>query len=280
MLSMSNAREFWAEYLTEEAARGRRAAQDFPFKLVETSGEAALDTWRSLSARKDGAPIVLGGPGDLYRIAERMALMRERGDTPQGVLAAADQLSFPDDLLRDRAAEREKAVAFWRAEREAGRTLLFDPDEEWPPTGTWPPKAYEEEPLAVVSRWDFERDRVAQKLAKRTPIEKVYIAVLTGADATEAPARLLWSGWNDVPRSEMLVAALRSWRARYGAELVGMSHDTWSLFVERPPQDRDETLALAREMVALCPDLLSEVKTLQGQAALAMANHWWNFWWD
>jgi hypothetical protein len=29
-------REFWAEHLAEETARGERAAQDFPFKLVKT----------------------------------------------------------------------------------------------------------------------------------------------------------------------------------------------------------------------------------------------------
>jgi len=33
-------------------------------------------------------------------------------------------------------------------------------------------------------------------------------------------------------------------------------------------------------MVALCSDVLGDVKTLQGQAALAMENRWWNFWWD
>jgi hypothetical protein len=78
----------------------------------------------------------------------------------------------------------------------------------------------------------------------------------------------------------MLVAALRSWHERYGAELAGIGHDTWSLRAARPPVSRGEALALAAEMAALCGDLLGEVKTLEGQAALLMANEWWNFWWD
>ena len=56
-------RAFWAEYLAEEAARGKEAASNFPYKLVETTGERALATWAELKAQRDGAPIVLGGPG-------------------------------------------------------------------------------------------------------------------------------------------------------------------------------------------------------------------------
>lgn len=273
-------REIWAEHLAEEAARGERAARDFPFKLVETTGDRALETWAELKAQQDGAPIVLGGPGDLYRIANRMGFMRESGETPEAVLAAADKVRFPHDLLSERANDYAQAEAFWRRERDGGRALWFDPDEGWPPVGPWPEKAYEEEKIAVASEWDFERDVGAPKPGRRVRLSLVYIAVLTGADATEAPAHLLWGSWNEVPGSATLVAALRSWRGRYGAELVGISHDTWSLTVARPPQDRREALGLAREMVALCANLLDEVRTLQGQAALTLENDWWNLWWD
>lgn len=279
-MSQDERREIWAEYLAEETARGKEAARNFPYKLVETTGERALATWAELKAQQDGAPIVLGGPGDLYRIANRMAFMRERGDTPEAVLAGASKQRFPRDLLAERAKEYVQTEAFWRREREGGRALWFEPDEGWPPVGPWPEKAYEEEKLAVASEWDFERDAGASMPGRRVFLPLVYIAVLTGADATEAPARLLWGDWNDVPDSATLVAALRSWRTRYGAELVGISHDTWSLSVARPPQDRDEALGLAREMVAVCPDLLDETRTLQGQAALTLENDWWNFWWD
>jgi hypothetical protein len=60
-------RDSWADYLAREVERGRRAAETFPFTLVETTGERALETWRELKAQRDGAPLVLGGPGDLYR---------------------------------------------------------------------------------------------------------------------------------------------------------------------------------------------------------------------
>jgi Domain of unknown function (DUF4253) len=209
-----------------------------------------------------------------------MRFMRERGDTPATMLAAANQVRFPHDLMAERAKEYVQTEDFWRRERDSGRTLWFDPDQGWPPVGPWPAKAYAEEKLAVASAWDFELDAGAAKPGGRVPLPLVYIAVLTGADAAEAPAQLLWGDWNDVPDSATLVAALRSWRARYGAELIGISHDTWSLTIARPPQDRGEALALAREMVALCANLLDEVRTLQGQAALTLENDWWNLWWD
>lgn len=280
MSGADDRRDAWKEYLAEEAVRGRQAARDFPFKLVETTGERALETWRALKAQQDGAPFVLGGPGDLYRIADRMALMREHGEAPKTVVAAADRVAFPGLLVAERVIAHKKAQTSRRAEREAGRSVFFDPGERWPPTGAWPQAPYEEEPLAVAAQWDFERDPDAPKPAKRIPLENVYVAILPDVDASDAPAHFLWGGWNDVPQSEMLVAALRSWRDNYGAELVGMSHDTWSILVDRPPVDRRRALTLARDMIALCPDLLGEVKTVEGQAALVLANHWWNFWWD
>lgn len=148
------------------------------------------------------------------------------------------------------------------------------------PRGPWPRKPYEEPALCVATAWDFSRNRPKGAQPQRVPLEKVYVALLPCADAAEAPAHLHWGNWNDVPRSEMLVAALRSWHGRYGAQLADISHDTWSLHASRPPATREEALELAAEMVEVCADLLGEVHTLEGQAALLMANTWWNFWWD
>jgi hypothetical protein len=283
-MSKKSQRDSWK---AEEAALGRRASRTFPYPLVEVAGERALTAWSNLKERTDGATLVLGGPGDLYRIADRMTWRSKRGETADAVLAAAERLRFPEDLFALRAAQDKEAEAHRLREQEAGRPLPFDREEpgEWPPTGPWPDEVYKEEPLAVASEWDFrhrDEDRTEGDARKprRIPLERCYIALIPGADATEAPAHLHWGAWNAVPTSEILVATLRSWRERYGAQLVGVSHDTWSLYVDRPPVTREEALGLAREMVALCRDLLGEVKTLQGQAALAMENRWWNFWWD
>lgn len=275
-----NKHALWKEHLEENAERGRNAARTFAYTLVETTGERALSAWSDLNERADGATLVLGGDVDLWSIANHINGRRERGETPDAVLAAADRIRFPEDLFTLRDAQHKETDAYWRREREAGRPLPFswDEEEEWPPTGPWPEEAFQEPPLAVASCWDFGAD--LNERARWVPLERVYIARIPGADPTEAPAHLHWGSWNDVPSSEVLVAALRSWRDRYGAKLVGISRDTWSLLVDRPPTTRGEALVLAREMVALCSDLLGEVETLQGQAALTMNNRWWNLWWD
>lgn len=273
-------RDLWAEHLAREVELGRCAAAQFPYALVETTGERALEVWQSLRRQGKGTPLVLGGYGDIYRLHLRLL---DKDHTAQTVLQAASRVRFPDDLLAMRAAQRAKIDARLTSDHAQGRFLedVRYCDMEWPPHGPWPDKAYEEPPLCVATAWDFSSwDRSQGLPAPRRPLEKVYIALLPGTDAAEGPAHLLWGGWNDVPPSQMLVAALRSWRERYGAELVGIGHDTWSLRVDRPPTSRQEALTLAAEMVELCGDLLGEVKTLEGQAALVMANSWWNFWWD
>lgn len=76
-----------------------------------------------------------------------------------------------------------------------------------------------------------------------------------------------------------MVSALRSWRDRFGAELVGFSHDVMNLGASRPPCSRGQALALAREHDLFCGDTLNDV-TLAELAAHLIADDWWFFWWD
>jgi Domain of unknown function (DUF4253) len=80
----------------------------------------------------------------------------------------------------------------------------------------------------------------------------------TGSSQTAIPAYLRWGGWNDCPAPEYHVAAMRSWRDRYEAELVGMSSDTINLRVSRRPKTRDKALALAREHYVYCSDIIDQ----------------------
>ena len=76
-------------------------------------------------------------------------------------------------------------------------------------------------------------------------------------------------------------AALRSWRDRFGAELIGLSSDRMDLQVERRPNTREQALELAREHYVFCNDIVDQGDgTLSTLAACLLADNWWNFWWD
>ena len=90
-----------------------------------------------------------------------------------------------------------------------------------------------------------------------------------------------WGGWNDCPHPEYHVAALRAWRDRFGAELVGLDSDRMDLRLARPPQSRGDALDLAREHYVYCPDSLKQGRgTLSSWAVQLLGNEWWSFWWD
>lgn len=99
----------WAQYLACEEQRGKRAADEFPYGLVETAGVRALGVWQSLKTQGKGTPLVLGGYKDIYGIGNRLALWRERGETPDMVLEAASRIRFPQGLFAMRAAQRAAA---------------------------------------------------------------------------------------------------------------------------------------------------------------------------
>jgi hypothetical protein len=113
--------------------------------------------------------------------------------------------------------------------------------------------------------------------------EKVYIALVPTGDWTTIPAHFRWGGFEGCPAPEFHVAALRSWRDRFGAELVAMSSApvTLDLRVSRPPESREEALNLAREHYSYCSETAGEgIWTLSNSAANLLAKPWWHFWWD
>lgn len=109
----------------------------------------------------------------------------------------------------------------------------------------------------------------------------VHIALIPARDAAEVPAYLNYGGWNACPAPEYQVAALRSWRDRYGAELVGLG-SVMNVRILRPPTTRGEALDLAREHFDFCPDTFNEGDfTLSDVAANLKSERWWNFvWWE
>ena len=225
--------------------------QRLPIKLIETTGTDALARWQELKSAGQGFPVVLGNDEKMLPLS----LLRPSG--PNGpnvppppsveeILGAAAGIRFPDDLAKGKGAD--------------------GPHD--PPIGEWPASPDPSLGLSVAGNF-------------RGPLPKVYIALVPTDDWTTIPAHLCWGGWNDCPAAEYHVAAMRRWRDRYGAELVGMSFDTINLRVATKPKTRAEALALAREQYVYCNDIIDQGgQAYSALAASLMANDWWFFWWD
>jgi Domain of unknown function (DUF4253) len=289
----------WTDRAAEAEAR---IFDDFPFPKIAVTGKDALARWETLNALPGDRHVIVGGRTDIISVGETMGLYfpAEPQSTPAQILAAADKLQHPQ-ALSDLAMENQKSyLAFLdeqlshpdklrnsagvgfvanqqstsaireslEKQRDATAAIIAAgrlPNEP----GDWPAVA---EPMTSTSLIDWQTAR---------PLPEAYIIRLPTSDWTEIPAHLRMGGWNACPPAEYHVAAFRSWRDRYGAELVHVGGSTVDIRVKRRPQTRDEALALADELFLYCEDII-----VQGYgdpaplAAALMAGDWWNFWWD
>lgn len=287
------------EFEARAAAYQKQALANFPFTLVETTGEQAFAKWQELKSSGRGSPVVLGDikthPNDNLLLpfgpkGQNAPPLRPVDE----ILKAAAAIKFPDDLTKRQKSESETALAKLKADLAAKPDTPLPYITETTKDGKWRTYTREETIAAMkaepreppLGEWPNKADTsaglsVAYDLLKGTPLPKVYIAIAPTEDWTTIPAYLRWGAWNECPAPEYHVAAMRLWRDRYGAELVGMSNDTINLRVATRPETRDDALALAREQYTYCKDIVDQgVQTYSALAAFLMANDWWFFWWD
>lgn len=254
------------------AAYRAAALKALPYERIELG---SWDEFQRLRSSGRGWPIVVGNDEDLGRVAEGYVGHDER--SPTEILHAAGELKHPRDLLALRVSERgEAAEGEDVAERlrRSGIHLDLPPgmrlelDAE-PDVGEWPT----EPPWSPGLQVAFDRTGELHP--------RLQVLLIPTDEGASVPAYLRWGGWNSCPPPEHHVAALRSWRERYGAELIGLSADVMNLRVTRRPASRGEALGLAREHHDYCPDNIREAPgSLAAYAAQLMASDWWYFWWD
>lgn len=273
------------------------AVKRFPYPIEIVRGAETFAAFQRLKAARRGWPVVLGGDEAMLRMADgfidfdnptqieplsgdaltravqaSLAKVRPSFDATLAEFKAAEDLAFKA-FVGAMPAEQRRAFEERQAEFEQANSQLGHPDADEPPLGEWaepntPTPAGSDIVVAIDSLTD-------------APFERVYIALLPTTDPTEAPAYLNFGFWNACPPPQVHVAALRDWRDRYGAELVGIAGDTLEVRVARPPTDRDDALRLARQMYAYCPDTVDQgpgyLRTL---AVELMSSHIWPIWWD
>jgi hypothetical protein len=295
---LAKGRSAMAARLTPEEIKRRaieyreQALANFPFERVDVAGKQALATWEHLRSAGRGFPVVIGDDESFGHLLEPFGPTWPDKRSVAEVLAAADAIRHPEDLAVRGADEEAKAreslkqvfesqpnaplpkmiVTDANGARELTREETIAAmlrESKSPPLGDWPAQAESSAELSV-----------AQDRPNRPP-KDVQIVLIPTNDWTTVPAHLRSGGWNSCPAAEYHVAALRSWRDRFGAELVGLGFDMMNLRVARRPQTRSEALDLAREQYVYCPDNVDQgVGTLSAFAAYLMANTWWDFWWD
>lgn len=111
---------------------------------------------------------------------------------------------------------------------------------------------------------------------------EVLIALVPTIHPWEVPAYFGFGGGNENPQPEEHVAFLKHWKDLYGAEIVSLSSwDTMELYVNHPPIDSKECLALAKTHFLYCSDRVSQgAETLQNLAGQLCNGKAWYFWWD
>jgi hypothetical protein len=190
------------------------------------------------------------------------ALENMPGKTVEEILMIAAGLRHPESLMAEQAQEV----------RAANKTAANPEPAYFPPVGEWPA----EWPLGLQAPIGFPFHQYSG-----APPQRVHVVRVPTEDWTAIPAYFRRGAWNGCPAAEYHVAALRSWRDRFGAELVAMSFDTMDLRVERRPQSRQEALDLAREHYIFCSETVGDgIGTLSNSAANLIQTMWWNFWWD
>ena len=286
----ANAKNRQAEVDARHREITANAVKTFPFELVAVPGSEALATFHKLQAEDRGTPVVLGSENRVSFIADGLSPgLGFMPPTPQQILPNAAQVVHPKDLMEKVARDNEGDLALVRknlattpdsklpvmnedgrklspAEVRTRMTTLTDP-----PIGQWPEEVTVNELLAMTTE-DYKTYDLPNP---------IYIALIPTKDWTEVPAYLNWGDWNACPPPEYHVAALRSWRDRYGARLVTFTGDCVELQVARKPQTRDEALALAREHYAYNNDLIDQgFEEFAPLAALLVESDVWSFWWD
>ncbi|HEX2517410.1 MAG TPA: DUF4253 domain-containing protein [Chloroflexota bacterium] len=233
---------------------------------LTTSGQGALRHWRALRDLVDETghwPVLLGGEVEARSLVRDLesypapGAPSERPGAPPGPPEATPAALVRRGLALDPGA--------WLRERAAA-----DPDYYAVPHGPWPPPA-----------WPRSGFTIPQDPRTRQPLPEVVVALVPTTHSWEVAVHLRLGGWNEHPEPAVHVALHKAWHERYGAELVGATHDVIELRVLRPPQDREQALALALEQYVYCADIVQQGSdTIEALAAGLVEAEVWYFWWD
>lgn len=174
-------------------------------------------------------------------------------DSIESILAASKRIDV-EAWFKARRAELEQAFG----------VDLIQNEGEWPAT---PP-----------ARQGFT---LASDITTGEPLSHVIGATMKVDHSWQIPAHFKYGGWNDCPAPEVHCALWKYWEEKYGAKIIGVSHDVLEAIVERPPTTNDEAMTLAWEQYLYCYDIVDQgLESIANLASTILEHEYWFFWWD
>ena len=178
-----------------------------------------------------------------------------------------------DDYLMDVPRGRHtEAVAILR--KGWNGSVGFDeesPDEEIAPFGTPFPGLAEPTP--------GERTRSIDHIVASAHGHLGLVAVHRPADILDAVGWMGAANYDGDPLD--MTTVLRSWELRFDAYVIGLTTDTLTLAVGRPPRDLASATAIAAEHYVFCPDNIQQgAGSIREYAPELVDEPLWQFWWD
>lgn len=210
---------------------------------------------------------------NLGQIWSRLAAaFSETGVWPFVIDASYGFKGFDDYLMDVPRGRHTEALAILR--KSWNDMVSFDkefPDEEIAPFG----KAFP----GLADPMPGDRPSSIDHLVAAASGHLGLVAVNRPADILDAVGWMGAANYDGDPLD--MTTVLRSWELRFDAYVVGLTTDTLTLAVGRPPRDVRSATAIAAEHFAFCPDNIQQgVGSISEYARLLVNESLWPFWWD
>jgi Domain of unknown function (DUF4253) len=218
----------------------------FPYELHFVSGSEALAKLEEL--RTKGVAVILGEKN------------RFESNCAEDHAEYTDWFgnATTDDLI---ASAKGINLLKWFEPGIRASAAYCSPELDW-----WPENP---EPINSLSSFSTERDC------------QVALTLLPAAESWMAPCYLRTGGYNDHPEPDVHAALFRLWHEKYGATVACIADSMIEFTVTKPPTTKHESMVLAKQHFAYCPDRVDQgTGSVEALAARLLNASVWFFWWD
>ncbi|MEO0564233.1 MAG: DUF4253 domain-containing protein [Chloroflexota bacterium] len=222
----------------------------YPLYTLETSISESFPLWERLKPIAEAVgyyPVIVGERKNSIRL---LLEGRAAAKTPEAYIAASQSLNVRqwfDDAYKDYYAYDE---SFTEADILGGWEAIS-------PTTTFDITMY------------------------GTVRSQQYIAFFPTVTSWETPAYIGYGNWNACPSADIHVGIHQYWHTLYDTEIIALINDIVICRVNNPVTDKDAALALAKDQMMYCDDIVNQgFGTLKALASSLIGSTYWSFWWD